>query len=205
MEAGWASGSASGTATAADSVHRFTVEAAQALSGPRWLTARRTAFAERFLAAAPPTTAAEEWRYSAISEFDLAAYSLPDGSGADLVHEASDGVGDSAVSGHAHGTSDGVGDSAASGHAHGTSDGVGGRFGGRSSARSGWRRRPRRRGRGRRCRRRSGRVGQGLGGVGTDGRLRRAAERRRRRRGDAGISVGRRLRLLHSAQRRLHP
>ncbi len=125
MEAGWASGSASGTATAADSVHRFTVEAAQALSGPRWLTARRTAFAERFLAAAPPTTAAEEWRYSAISEFDLAAYSLADGSGADLVHEASDGVGDSAVSGHAHGTSDGVGDSAASGHAHGTSDGVG--------------------------------------------------------------------------------
>ena len=125
MEAGWASGSASGTATAADSVHRFTVDAARALPGPRWLTERRTASAERFQAAAPPTTAAEEWRYSAISEFDLAAYSLADGSGADLVHEASDGVGDSAVSGHAHGTSDGVGDSAASGQAHGTSDGVG--------------------------------------------------------------------------------
>ena len=125
MEAGWASGSASGTATAADSVHRFTVDAARALPGPRWLTERRTASAERFQAAAPPTAAAEEWRYSAISEFDLAAYSLADGSGADLVHEASDGVGDSAVSGQAHGTSDGLADGSGDGLAHEASDGSG--------------------------------------------------------------------------------
>ena len=104
-------------------MHPFTVEAARDLPGPRWLTERRTASAERFQAAVPPTAAAEEWRYSAISEFDLAAYSLADGSGDDLVHEASDGLADSAGKGHSHEASDGLGDSAGKGHSHGTSDG----------------------------------------------------------------------------------
>ena len=92
-------------------MHSFTVDAARALPGPRWLTERRTASAERFLAAAPPTAAAEEWRYSAISEFDLAAYSLANGSARDdLERGASDGLGDSVGGGHARGASDGLGD-----------------------------------------------------------------------------------------------
>ena len=40
-----------------------------------WLK-RRVAAAERFAAADPPTAAAEEWRYSAIADFDLSAYQL---------------------------------------------------------------------------------------------------------------------------------
>ena len=61
-------------------MHQFTVEAARGLPGPRWLIERRTAAAERFAACEPPTTAAEEWRYSAIADFDLGAYRLTNGS-----------------------------------------------------------------------------------------------------------------------------
>ncbi|MCE2511684.1 MAG: Fe-S cluster assembly protein SufD [Acidimicrobiia bacterium] len=57
-------------------MHSFTVDAARSLPGPRWLAERRTAAAERFAAADPPTAAAEEWRYSAIADFDLTAYQL---------------------------------------------------------------------------------------------------------------------------------
>ena len=57
-------------------MHSFTVDAARSLPGPRWLAERRTAAAERFSAADPPTAAAEEWRYSAIADFDLDAYEL---------------------------------------------------------------------------------------------------------------------------------
>ena len=106
-------------------MHRFTVDAARDLPGPRWLTERRTASAERFQAAATPSTAAEEWRYSAISEFDLAAYRLADGSGAGLGHGASDGAGHGSDAGHAHGASDSLGHSAGAGHAHGASDSPG--------------------------------------------------------------------------------
>ena len=78
-------------------MHSFTVDAARSLPGPRWLAERRTAAAERFAAADPPTAAAEEWRYSAIADFDLAAYRLANGSGADgaagLV-EGADGAAD---------------------------------------------------------------------------------------------------------------
>ncbi len=57
-------------------MHPFTVDAACALGGPRWLSQRRAAAAERFCATEPPTTNAEEWRYSAIAELDLGAYRL---------------------------------------------------------------------------------------------------------------------------------
>ena len=57
-------------------MHPFTVDAARSLPGPRWLAERRAAAAERFAASDPPTAAAEEWRYSAIADFDLAAYQL---------------------------------------------------------------------------------------------------------------------------------
>ncbi len=57
-------------------MHPFTVDAARSLPGPRWLAERRAAAAERFAAADPPTAAEEEWRYSAIADFDLAAYKL---------------------------------------------------------------------------------------------------------------------------------
>ena len=57
-------------------MHRFTVAATRSLPGPLWLAQRRSAAAERFAAADPPTAAAEEWRYSAIADFDLAAYQL---------------------------------------------------------------------------------------------------------------------------------
>ena len=60
-------------------MHPFTVDAARSLPGPRWLAERRAAAAERFAAAEPPTTAAEEWRYSAIADLDLAAYHLAGG------------------------------------------------------------------------------------------------------------------------------
>ncbi|MYA86771.1 MAG: Fe-S cluster assembly protein SufD [Acidimicrobiaceae bacterium] len=54
----------------------FTTDAARSLPGPGWLAERRAVAAERFAAADPPTAAAEEWRYSAIADFDLAAYQL---------------------------------------------------------------------------------------------------------------------------------
>ena len=63
-------------------MNQFTVDAARSLPGPRWLAERRAEAAERFAAAEPPTTAAEEWRYSAIADFDLASYRLANGAGA---------------------------------------------------------------------------------------------------------------------------
>ena len=63
-------------------MHSFTIDAARSLPGPGWLAERRAAAAERFAAADPPTASAEEWRYSAIADFDLAAYRLANGSGA---------------------------------------------------------------------------------------------------------------------------
>ena len=72
-------------------MHQFTVDAARDLPGPRWLAERRAAAAERFAAAAVPTAAAEEWRYSAISDFDLGSYSLANGAGASAP-AAGDGV-----------------------------------------------------------------------------------------------------------------
>ena len=92
-------------------MHPFTVDAARSLPGPRWLAERRTAAAERFAAADPPTAAAEEWRYSAIADFDLAAYRLArvgepfpqDGSRAGI--DAANGAGDAMPTGafRAHG------------------------------------------------------------------------------------------------------
>ncbi len=63
-------------------MNQFTVDTARSLPGPRWLAERRAEAAERFAAAEPPTTAAEEWRYSAIADFDLASYRLANGAGA---------------------------------------------------------------------------------------------------------------------------
>ena len=63
-------------------MNQFTVDAARSLPGPGWLAERRAEAAERFAAAEPPTTAAEEWRYSAIADFDLASYRLANGAGA---------------------------------------------------------------------------------------------------------------------------
>ena len=63
-------------------MNQFTVDAARSLPGPSWLAERRAEAAERFAAAEPPTTAAEEWRYSAIADFDLASYRLANGAGA---------------------------------------------------------------------------------------------------------------------------
>ncbi len=55
-------------------MHPFTTDAARSLPGPPWLVRRRAEAAERFAAAPAPTDAAEEWRYSAIADLDLAAY-----------------------------------------------------------------------------------------------------------------------------------
>ena len=63
-------------------MNQFTVDATRSLPGPPWLTERRAEAAERFAAAQPPTTDAEEWRYSAIADFDLASYRLANGVGA---------------------------------------------------------------------------------------------------------------------------
>jgi Fe-S cluster assembly protein SufD len=60
---------------------QFTVDAARSLPGPPWLAERRATAAERIAAAEPPTTAAEDWRYSAIADLDLAAYPLANGAG----------------------------------------------------------------------------------------------------------------------------
>ena len=51
-------------------------DAARALPGPGWLSARRAEAAERFASMAPPTPAAEEWRYSPIADLDLGSYSM---------------------------------------------------------------------------------------------------------------------------------
>jgi Fe-S cluster assembly protein SufD len=57
-----------------DPVTSFTADAAQALPGPDWLRARRVAAFQRFAAAELPTEAEEVWRYSRISELDLADF-----------------------------------------------------------------------------------------------------------------------------------
>ncbi len=78
-------------------MHPFTVDAARSLPGPRWLAERRTAAAERFAAADPPTAAAEEWRYSAIADFDLGAYRLANGAGDTAPAGGFDGAGGGAA------------------------------------------------------------------------------------------------------------
>lgn len=63
-------------------MHPFTPDAAWALPGPAWLSARRAEAAERFASLDPPTPAAEEWRYSPIADFDLGSYAvMADGAG----------------------------------------------------------------------------------------------------------------------------
>ncbi|MCY4494907.1 MAG: Fe-S cluster assembly protein SufD [Acidimicrobiaceae bacterium] len=52
----------------------FSIDAARALAGPSWLVDRRVSAAEDFAAAVPPDVADEQWRYSAIREFDLAQF-----------------------------------------------------------------------------------------------------------------------------------
>lgn len=54
----------------------FSIEAARALPGPAWLVDRRVNAAKAFSAMAPPDVTDEEWRYSAIGDFDLAAFQL---------------------------------------------------------------------------------------------------------------------------------
>ena len=71
-------------------MNQFTVDAARSLPGPGWLAERRAEAAARFAAAEPPTTAAEEWRYSAIADFDLASYGLANGAGAAAATSGSD-------------------------------------------------------------------------------------------------------------------
>ncbi len=62
-----------------DFLHDFSVDAARGLAGPDWLTTRRSSAAEELAVATLPTTTAEEWRYSAIADFDPAAYRLATG------------------------------------------------------------------------------------------------------------------------------
>ena len=52
----------------------FSTDAARALAGPSWLLDRRVCAAEAFASAVPPDVADEEWRYSAIREFDLSDF-----------------------------------------------------------------------------------------------------------------------------------
>lgn len=52
----------------------FSIDAARALAGPAWLVDRRVGAAQAFASAVPPDVADEEWRYSAIREFDLADF-----------------------------------------------------------------------------------------------------------------------------------
>jgi len=52
----------------------FSTDAARALAGPSWLVDRRVSAAEVFAAAVPPDVVDEEWRYSAIREFDLSEF-----------------------------------------------------------------------------------------------------------------------------------
>ncbi|MDE0065373.1 MAG: Fe-S cluster assembly protein SufD [Acidimicrobiaceae bacterium] len=54
----------------------FSTDAARSLAGPAWLVDRRVGAAETFAASAPPDVADEEWRYSAIREFDLSDFVL---------------------------------------------------------------------------------------------------------------------------------
>ena len=52
----------------------FSTDAARSLAGPAWLVDRRVCAAQAFASAVPPDVADEEWRYSAIREFDLADF-----------------------------------------------------------------------------------------------------------------------------------
>lgn len=52
----------------------FSTDAAQVLAGPSWLVDRRVRAAKAFGEAAAPDATAEEWRYSAIAEFDLSEF-----------------------------------------------------------------------------------------------------------------------------------
>lgn len=52
----------------------FSTDAARALAGPSWLVDRRVRAAEEFAAAVAPDVADEQWRYSAIREFDLSEF-----------------------------------------------------------------------------------------------------------------------------------
>src|SRR6478735_8691487 len=52
----------------------FSVDAARALGGPEWLTARRVAAAEQLAGVEWPTDAEEIWRYSRINDLDLGRY-----------------------------------------------------------------------------------------------------------------------------------
>src|SRR6478735_5644523 len=54
----------------------FTPDAAAALGGPDWLTARRIAAAEAFAAASLPSAEEEVWRYSRIDDLDLDGWTL---------------------------------------------------------------------------------------------------------------------------------
>jgi Fe-S cluster assembly protein SufD len=54
--------------------HAFTPDAAAALGGPEWLTARRVAAAEQLADVAWPTDAEEIWRYSRVNDLDLDRY-----------------------------------------------------------------------------------------------------------------------------------
>ena len=57
----------------------FSTDAARALAGPSWLIDRRVGAAEAFACAVPPDVADEEWRYSAIRDFDLSDFELATG------------------------------------------------------------------------------------------------------------------------------
>jgi Fe-S cluster assembly protein SufD len=52
----------------------FSIDAARALPGPDWLTARRVAAATRLQTVEWPTTSEEIWRYSRVEELDLDAF-----------------------------------------------------------------------------------------------------------------------------------
>ena len=77
-----------------DALGGFTADAAGALPGPDWLTARRVAAAEELAGSAPPDASAEEWRYSPISDLDLQAYRLSGESGAYGFSDVSSGASD---------------------------------------------------------------------------------------------------------------
>jgi Fe-S cluster assembly protein SufD len=55
-------------------MNEFTVDAARAIGGPDWLSARRLAAAEDLAGITWPTPSEEIWRYSRIDEFDLERY-----------------------------------------------------------------------------------------------------------------------------------
>src|ERR1051326_7537349 len=67
----WKARSADAMATA---ITAFDVDAARALGGPDWLTARRTEAAERFVAMPMPTTDEEIWKFSPVADLDLDRY-----------------------------------------------------------------------------------------------------------------------------------